>query len=296
MAEEIVKKEKWSDKLHNKYRLVVMNDDTLAEVVSYKLTRMNVYLLLSSILVMIVILVTMVIFYTPIRQYVPGYGDYNRRQQIIALYETVDSLQKLQESSDVYARSVKMLMADNIQDMDTESNYTKQQVQDSSNLPPPYIPQMNDTLKEVINSKNNGGDLRISNIGNMFDPSSMNFVSPLNPGAMITDEFSSEKGHFGVDVADKLDTPVKSVLSGTVILATWSFDAGYTIAVQQKNNYVSFYKHNSKLLKKTGAFVKAGEAVAIIGNTGQHSSGPHLHFELWYNTQPVNPKDYIKFN
>ena len=119
------------------------------------------------------------------------------------------------------------------------------------------------------------------------------FIPPLR--GYITADFQPSKKHYGIDIAAPKNTPIKSAMAGTVIISDWTLETGNIIGIQHKNNLVSFYKHNSVLLKKIGSFVKAGEAVAIIGNTGQLSDGPHLHFEIWHNGQPVNPTNYINF-
>ena len=111
----------------------------------------------------------------------------------------------------------------------------------------------------------------------------------------MSDQFKSKERHYGVDIVGPENEPIKATLDGTVILATWSSETGYTITVQHTNNLISVYKHNSVLLKKVGDYVKAGEAIAIIGNSGEQTTGPHLHFELWYNGSPVNPIDYMTF-
>ena len=119
------------------------------------------------------------------------------------------------------------------------------------------------------------------------------FFVPLK--GVITNEFNPSQGHYGVDVVSKQNEAIKAVLDGTIILSNWTIETGYTIAIQHQENIISVYKHNSVLLKKVGEFVKAGDPVAIIGQTGELTSGPHLHFELWYDGNPVNPKEYIIF-
>lgn len=289
-------------KPNNKYRLVIMNDETYGEIVSYRLTRMNVYLLVSWVLVVVVTIVTLVIFFTPLRQYVPGYGDINLRREIIEQYEIIDSLEGAQKAYEAMIYSRKVQLSDDPASLDGEARYNNQQMADSAAGAAPIDPWavsgVGDTLAMLMEGFNKGKpifELPLTNVGGMFDPTSMNFVSPLSPTALINQAFTPETGHYGLDLADAKDTPVKAVLSGTVICATWSYQDGYMIAVQHRNNYISFYKHNSKLLKKVGNVVKAGEAIAIIGSTGNHSSGPHLHFELWYNGQAVNPAEYVKF-
>ena len=121
----------------------------------------------------------------------------------------------------------------------------------------------------------------------------MYFTAPV--AGSISAGFDSESGHIGVDIIAPKNTPIKSAMDGWVIASDWTLDTGNTIAVQHTNNIVTFFKHNSVLLKKTGEFVKAGEAIAIIGNTGELTDGPHLHFELWHRGAPVNPVDYVSF-
>ena len=113
---------------------------------------------------------------------------------------------------------------------------------------------------------------------------------------VISSEFQPNIRHYGIDILAPKNTPVKAMMDGFVFSSGWDLETGYTLGIQHKGNILSFYKHNSILLKEKGTFVRAGEAVAIIGNTGTLSSGPHLHFELWHSGKPVNPKDFINFN
>jgi len=121
----------------------------------------------------------------------------------------------------------------------------------------------------------------------------LHFIVPLK--GIVSNEFNHEKSHFGIDIVPGNDETVLATLSGTVILSTWSVETGYIIAIQHNWNLVSFYKHNSVLLKKVGDRVKTGESIAIVGNSGEQTTGPHLHFEIWHNGTPTNPRDYIIF-
>ena len=121
----------------------------------------------------------------------------------------------------------------------------------------------------------------------------MHLMDPVD--GYVTDEYDLKKEHYGIDIAAKQDAPVKAVLDGKIISDAYTLETGYVITIQHPNNLVSVYKHNSRLLKKTGAAVKAGEVIAIVGNTGELSTGPHLHFELWNNGRSLNPRDYIVF-
>ncbi len=124
-------------------------------------------------------------------------------------------------------------------------------------------------------------------------PKSYYFFPPLK--GYVTNEFEPRSDHFGIDVVAPENEPVKAVMDGVVIFSQWTSETGYVIGLQHGNNLLTLYKHNSVLLKKEGNFVKAGDAIAIIGNSGEQTTGPHLHFELWYNGQPINPRDYIVF-
>jgi murein DD-endopeptidase MepM/ murein hydrolase activator NlpD len=119
----------------------------------------------------------------------------------------------------------------------------------------------------------------------------MFFFSPVS--GMITRKFDAKRKHFGLDVVAKKNEPIKTVSDGSVVISSWTQDSGYVIGIQHKNQLISFYKHNSVLLKKVGDYVKAGDIIAIIGDTGELTDGPHLHFELWLGGNPVNPEDLI---
>lgn len=119
------------------------------------------------------------------------------------------------------------------------------------------------------------------------------FFSPLS--GFVSDRFDARKGHFGVDLVAKTNEPVKNIADGTVIFSSWTQDAGYVIMIQHKGNLISVYKHNAQLYKKVGTFVNGGEIISIVGNSGDMTDGPHLHFELWYNGNPLNPEEFVTF-
>jgi murein DD-endopeptidase MepM/ murein hydrolase activator NlpD len=284
-------------KLHHKYRLVVMREDTFEEVTSYRLSRFNIYMLVSSIVVLITIFVSLLFMFTGLKYSIPGYGDANTRETIIAQAEQVDSLEELLEQQDLFIKQVGKMNTDDITQLDTELNYAK-----DSTAAPNYslsdIPEESPELQNVrerLEAQRSAGQLSFSRYQGLTMTEERNFYSPLSKSAFVTDPFSAEKGHYGIDLADVKDAPVSAALQGTVIEASWTYEDGYVIAVQHRNNFISFYKHNSALLKKVGSFVQTGEAIAIIGDSGHNTSGPHLHFELWHNGQPVNPTQYISF-
>lgn len=297
MASDTPKKK--GNNLHKKYRLVIMNDETLQEINSLKLSRMNVYLVASSIFVLLTILVASVIVFSPLRYYIPGYGDINMRREIQDLSSKVDDMDNELSKKDLFIQSVQRIITDGVTPLDKESTGTNlDSIEGSAIYTPENIPAIGDTLAQLIQmlqASQKAGKLKSDISGTADVGESANFVSPLTQTAFVTDKFSPNKSHYGIDLADQKGTPIKAILGGTVIVSNWSNDTGWMIGIQHKNNYVSFYKHNSMLLKKIGNFVKAGEAIAIIGNSGENSTGPHLHLELWHNGQPVDPLKYIKF-
>lgn len=295
---------KWTEKLRDKYRLVVMNDETFEEVSSFKLTPLNVYIALSSMVVGTAILVTLLIIYTPLKRYIPGYGDFRRDSEIAELTAKVTSLEKEAESTRNYAKSVSKLLAGDLSGMtkeDVEKESAKTTVTNDSvtHGTSSRIPE-DEVLRNAVASGNatgstpapaqssgGGSVLRDVPLEQLF------FMPPVSGEA--TAVFDPGKDHFGIDVSAPRNTAIKAAADGMVVFAGYTVETGYSIAIQHPNNVVTMYKHNSLLLKKAGSAVKAGEAIAIIGNTGEQSTGPHLHFELWYKGRPVNPSDYIIF-
>ena len=285
---------------HTFYRLVVLNHDTFEEVGSYKLSLMNLYVAISSLVVGFTILITSIIVFTPIKRYIPGYGGIGSQRDVFDMVERVDSLERALAAHQTYATNVrKLLMADveKESDMPREKNTA---VTDSNiNVDPSEAemqvraggnsPFEGDETKNDKESENKA----IKVIGRNDRLESMYLIAPLS--GSISKPFSFAEKHYGTDLIAPKNTPVKAVADGFVISSDWTLETGNTIAVQHANNVVSFYKHNATLLKKVGDKVKSGEAIAIIGNTGEQTSGPHLHFELWKDGKSVNSQEYIRF-
>lgn len=279
-------------KLRNKYRLVVMNDETLEERVSFRLSRMNVYILLSTILMVLIFLILLTIVLTPLKEYIPGYGDLQFRKDLEQIREHTDSLDRLVYAQDAYINNIRKILVGDMRN-DSISQIKVSDSTDYSNIDIEKVSEKDSLLRAEVEEQ-----LRYTLTGvsgsQENDPVLTHLFAPLI--GPITSDFEPENDHFGIDIVAPADSPIKSVLPGTVIIANWTLETGYVIAVQHSNNLISFYKHNSVLLKKVGNFVDAGDVLAIIGNSGELSTGPHLHFELWRNKIPVNPKDYISFN
>lgn len=287
----------WLGKLRDQYRLVVMNDETFQEVGSYRLSLLNVYVFLSTIVVLVALAVGALIFFTPVKRYVPGYGDVGDAREMMRLNRQVSEMEKELVAFRTYSDNVRrMLTADVIAEKDIPRLKSSDLAADSAAGPPPEMPAVDQELRREVAL----GDLgtaarepRTSNFSPRDVPLEQMFFSPPIKGR-VSAGFDPDKKHWGTDVVAPQNTAIKSVMDGYVFFSDWTLETGNTIGIQHANNVITFYKHNSALLKKTGSFVKAGEAIAIIGNTGTKTDGPHLHFELWHKGKPINPVDYIK--
>lgn len=292
-------KSRWErirEQLSHTYRLIIRNDETLKEVSSYKLTLLNTYILLSSILVVSVMLGIFLISFTPLRRYVPGYGSgLSSNSELMALYRETEELREELEATHKRYDNWRKTLVGEVQ--------TADEVPQSVNTPIDTMKEKKASAAEqqlrkevALEGVGEAAKNSLSN-GNFaardMPLEQMYFIAPVS--GEISANFAYDKQHFGVDVLAPKNTAIKASLDGYVFLSDWIQNTGFTIGIQHANNVITFYKHNSALLKKVGSFVRAGEAVAIIGNTGELSSGPHLHFELWHKGKPVDPTDYMSF-
>ncbi len=290
--ETMPQKEKWYRKLRNRYRMVLFNETTFEERFSFRISRIQVIIFLLSMGITFVALTFFIIAYTPLKEYIPGYPNIQQKKELYHLNRLADSLMADAKQKALYIQNIKRI------------------IEDKEPVSPPPEPAGNTKNYDTITDRRSVEDslLRVSFENqtrfNLFPKSEgysenveiykQNFFKPLN--GIITAKFAPLEKHFGIDIVAPHNDAVKSVLDGTVILSAWTLETGYVIAIQHAGNLISVYKHNAVLLKHEGDLVKAGEPVAIAGNSGEITSGPHLHFELWYNGKPVNPLNYINFN
>lgn len=284
-----------NESLKSKFRFVVLNDATFEEKFSMILSRRNVWVFLSSTVVILVILTSSAIVYTPLKYFIPGFGDYNYRSQIMALKINTDSLER-----SFAARSLKtevMLKILNDSALTDPSDY---QLNESKKIAsnPVELPAMSEAEKELRSEVNDLESFSINygKRGKVDAAALLNEYHFMQPtSGVVTDEYNINTGHYGIDIAAKRDQPVQATLDGTVISTGFEVETGYTITIQHKDNLVTLYKHNAKLFKSVGNLVKAGDIIAAVGSTGSTSTGPHLHFEIWHLGKPLNPKDFIVF-
>ncbi len=282
-------KPKKFQRLKNKYRLVVLNDDTFEEKISLRLSRLNVFFVIGISSLVLVVLVTIIIAFTPLREFIPGYANVSVRKQGVENYLKSDSIEVVLAQNNLYIANLKQIIQGKLISFDEKTfidstinynNITNEPIEEDS-----LLRNMIETEEKYNLFKKAG-----STPGNI---SSFIFFNPLK--GTVTNRFNVKKQHFGIDVVAPKNEAIKATLDGTVIFAEWTAETGYVIQLQHANNLISIYKHNSVLHKEPGDHVKAGEVIAIVGNSGEYSTGPHLHFELWYNGIPINPEDYMMF-
>ncbi len=291
------------EKLRDKHRLVIMNDDTFEEVTSIKLTPLSVYVGFSTLIVATVFLVVAAIVWTPLKRYIPGYGDFNRDAQISELVTKVSGLENEIEATRRYNENIRKILVGDMGSFSKEAAEKQGQPAETTDTVPqdadriPEDEQLRTAVSKGTFTSEPATPVAAAAVGNVgmrdIPLEQISFMPPVSGD--ITSGFDLPKNHFGVDVAAAKNTAVKAAATGVVISSGYTVETGYSIAIQHPNNVVTMYKHNSILLKETGSAVKAGEAIAIIGNSGESTSGPHLHFELWYKGRPANPVDYINF-
>ncbi|MBD99554.1 MAG: peptidase M23 [Verrucomicrobia bacterium] len=285
------KKKKILKKLKNKYRLVILNDATFEEKFSYRLSPLNLVTLIISFVFVITALVATLIIFTPLRENIPGYTDVSLRQDLTALVLKSDSLERELATNNSYLNKISSILKGEA--LDTHDTLIS--AESTNNVPNKnLVPSTEDSALRAYVEREESFSLNQTDGAEQRLNAEINFFPPLK--GSITEKFDPNKEHFGIDIVAPKNEAIKAALNGTVIFSEWTVETGYVIHLQHEKNITTIYKHNSVLLKKTGDMVKAGEAIAIIGNTGKLTSGPHLHFELWRDGVAVNPTKYINFN
>ena len=274
------------ERLLNKYRLVVLNEETYEERISYRLNRLNIFLLTAFMALIIVITTICLIAFTSIKEYIPGYDSTALRTVATQNIERLDSLTFVMEKNQEFINSIGAVILGEA----TEEEFKKETVinrADISDLD--FKTNLEDSLLRRIVEKEDRFNVLES------ASSKVKFVlfSPIY--GEVTSPFDFGIKHLGTDIAASTNTPVKAVADGTIVLAEWTVETGFVVVVEHSFGLISIYKHNSTGLISQGDLVKAGQVLALSGNTGELSTGPHLHFELWSDGSPANPEDYISF-
>lgn len=275
-------------KLLDKYRLVILNENTFEERLSFKLTRLNVFVLASISAILLISATYALIAFTPLREYIPGYSSTALKKKAIELSYKTDSLQQVISMNERYYTSIKQVLKGDVSAIDFNKDSIVQAVKlEASEVD--LNPNLQDSLlREKVDKEDKY---------NLFESatSAANFVlfPPVN--GTISEPYNLKEKHYAVDIVVAKDAPIKATADGIVIFAEWTPSTGHVIIIEHSYGLISVYKHNASLTKAQGDLVKAGEVIATAGNSGELSTGPHLHFELWNDGYPINPTNFIDF-
>ncbi len=269
--------------------MVLLNEDTFEEVGNIRLTRLNLIALVGVVMILLIAIIYLLVAYTNIRELIPGYPDAAMRQNIRQNAMKADSLEYEQAIRDQYFDNMKRIISGEMPENylnDTTGMVDAKEIS--------FLRSTNDAiLRQQVEAEE---QFRLSVLDedhvnrNLYD---LHFFTPVN--GIITRSFKPMEGHFGIDLVTAPNEVVKAALDGTVIMSTWTLETGYVIQVQHDYELISLYKHNATLFKSVGQEVIAGDAIAIVGNSGELTTGPHLHFELWHDRVPLDPMEYIVF-
>lgn len=275
MEKEQSKWSKYIEKLGTEYRLSILQEETFEQLTNYKLPLWKMIGAVGVAGLLTVILTLFLVIYTPLNGPVLNYVNKIETTDIVVLNQKIAALENQVESYQTIHNAMRTMLGGESENLSLPNNLALPQNKNSGDSSLVSDP------KPVLMKNNRPKSI------------SVNLLPPINGN--ISASFMPEKGHYGVDIVAPKNTPVKAVMDGIVIQAAWTIETGNTIGVQHSDGYITYYKHNSSMLKKAGSPVKAGEAIAIIGNTGDLTDGPHLHFELWHNGQPIDPVRFISF-
>ncbi len=288
MAKEVKKRKEIKRKLLHKYRLVILNESTFEEKISFKLSRLNVFVTGTLLILGLIAITTLIIAFTPLREYIPGYSSTKLKRQATELTYKTDSLVTALEYTNKYLNNVRMVLRGDIED----EGLNRDSIMEQFKIDPATVdltPIREDSLLRA--------QVALEDKYNLFEKEVIGenrlLFSPLS--GEISEGYNAFTRHFGVDITAPENSPVTAIARGTVIFAEWTAETGYVIILEHENNMLSVYKHNGSLSKLQGDIVRAGEVIASVGNTGRLTTGPPLHFELWNKGIPVNPLDYLVF-
>lgn len=276
------------ERLRKRYRLVFISEESLEERYSFKLTKLGVFVAFGIISLLLITFTILLISATRLKEYIPGYSnDYALKRKIFDLAERVDSLENVEKEKDLLLLNIQNIVNNKPVISELPKLDTAKTEVDKSKL----MPTENEKKFRAEVEQNDRYNLTKGNRSGV-GPNTY-FYPPIK--GKITTAFNPAIGHYGVDVVAGKDEAVKATLDGVVIFSGWTTDMGHVIQLQHSGNIVSIYKHNAALLKKDGQKVKAGEVIAITGSSGELSTEPHLHFEIWMEGQSVDPQTLMVF-
>ena len=274
------------EKKNKFFRFAIINDNSLEEIFNIKFSRARLLWLTSAVLLAVSVVFVLLLGYTPLRNLIPGKSKTHVQNELLTMIQKADSLEKSLGNYSLYTKNLKKVLSDSVsldsvQDLFKEGFIVKEL---------DFKPSVEDSIlraeveaEESISLNSNLKEKKLNSF----------FIKPVD--GLITEGFNKKIGHFGVDVVSKKGAFISSIDDGMVLFSSWTHEFGYVLVIKHQNSFISFYKHNSEVFKSKGDYVKSGETIAIIGNSGKYSTGPHLHFELWKGSSPVNPVNYILF-
>lgn len=282
------KERKFAKKLLHKYRLVVLNEDTFEERFAMKLTRLNVFVIVMLTAIILIAGTTFLIAFTSLREFIPGYSSSKLKKQATELNYKTDSLQQVIALNEKYFASIRRVLTGDVKTVQFNRDSILTAANDegqSENLEP--------TKQDLLLREKVDKEEKYNFFETTIPTSSFVLFPPVN--GTISEGYDVKTKHYAVDIVVAKDTPVKATADGTVIFAEWTAETGYVVIIEHSQELISVYKHNASLTKEQGDLVKSGEVIAMAGNTGEFTTGPHLHFELWSKGYPINPTNFIDF-
>ncbi len=286
MAKKKKRKAFWSN-IKFKYRLTLTNENTLEDILTLHVSKLNGFSVLLFFCIALFLVASLIVAFTPLRNYLPGYMNSELRTQVVENALRVDSLQQLLERQNLYIMNIQDIFRGDIKTDTVQSIDSLTVIREDS--------LMERTERETAFRKQYEENERfnLTTLAARSEGEGLIFYRPTR--GMVSSPFNAERRHYGTDIAAGLGESVLATLDGTVVLSTYTAETGYLIQIQHSQDFISVYKHCGSLLKREGESVKAGDAIALVGNTGQLSTGPHLHFELWHKGRAVNPELYVVF-
>lgn len=288
MSAKISKRKKIIEKLLHKYRLVILNEHTFEERISFKLTRLNVFIFSGITAILLIGLTTLLIAFTPLREYIPGYPSTELKKQARFLLTRTDSLQNVIRINERYYSSIKRVLIGDVAIVEFDRDSIQESIFYTDELQ--VSASKEDSLLRATVAQEDKYNLfqSTSAVGDIT------LYRPIK--GIISQDYNVQEKHYALDIVADKNAPVLAAADGIVIFAEWTAETGHVIILRHDNDLITVYKHNASLAKTQGELVTAGEVIATVGNTGELTTGPHLHFELWADGYPINPINFIDFN
>ena len=275
-------------RIFNDYKVVISSEDTFEEKFSFKANKINALIIMLVYSIILISFTISIVFFTQLREMVPGYSSTDLLNRAIYLTKKTDSLEQQIALNNKFYKSIEDVLSGNIDELVARDELSV----DSSLINSDFVTVSPNSQDSILRKYVENED-KFNLTNNELIIENKMFFSPIK--GEITQSFNFNENHFAIDIAADIGTPVKSVLDGKIIFSEWSLETGYVVVIDHGENIISVYKHNSKILKEQNDFVQAGEVIAYSGNQGNLSTGPHLHFELWKNGTPIDPEPLLNF-